>query len=252
MTTPYDYSTLSSGSITATKIVTQSIINVTQDISQGIIDFQKLDINCSNNDTCLDCIKTLSDLKNTEKMCPSCYCTAQNISMNEVISLNFSTLFENSQQNNFVNQVKNSIKEAATYTGTSLSNDSLKDGSDTLQIAQNIINTMQSSTTFQTSIQELKSYQFVDMTGKSTSLINVKLDVAIDFISKVITNNKEVSTVVNSLDNNLVSILNVEEESIVSLIISWVMSILIIFILGTVLLFMVPVIMESFTAYAIS
>ena len=78
--------TYSSGNIDSTKILAQAILNVTQDISQGSIVQQHIDIDCSNKSSCNSCLTTAKQYKLDEGgdysgICRMCYCNLENIDM---------------------------------------------------------------------------------------------------------------------------------------------------------------------------
>lgn len=251
----YDKSMFSSGSSIGTQIVTNSIINVTQDISQGLIDYQKLYVNCSkkNTITCKNCIKTytndLSSLindPNLKDVCPSCFCLMENINMDKIINLNLSTLQSSSQMVNFSNQINNSIKELATLSGSSLSKN--YDPKQFVQVSNKIFAQFKSNT-FQTAINQLKNYQEINIKSPNTNIINVKLKVAINYISNILQQNNELSDSINDLDNQVTQILQLTYTSIFQTLISWVITIIIIIITALIFIFMIPITLQSISAY---
>ena len=90
--------TYSSGNIDSTKILVQAILNVTQDISQGSIVQQHIDIDCSNKSSCNSCLTTAKQYKLDEGgdysgICRMCYCNLENIDMNRMQSKLHSNIY---------------------------------------------------------------------------------------------------------------------------------------------------------------
>lgn len=170
--------------------VTNAFISIVQDISQGVIVSQILDINCDSSDrqiSCNNCISQTNNYYNNTKIdindrnkiikdfcSPVCECNINNINMSMSVSLNLSALQSSDSKTRFIDTVKNNMFISAKKSGTDFYfND---DGDDKIKnINKNIENMYNNliSTSFQSTIQELSTLQLVQLKGSGINSINM-------------------------------------------------------------------------------
>jgi len=234
-------SSFSSGTISSTRIVVQAYLNVTQVITQGSLQNQNINILCPTIDeSCFDCIKLAKENKlisdnDYSELCPFCYCKLKNAKINNIITVNFQAFQNSSAKADFNSQVVNSIVQAATVSGNSLFKaPDPKDGSLTT-INDNIYTNLNTVLDSQI-LQQLKSFQSIDMINPNTNLINIDLDLIVDFLSTTIQSNKSTSSTVNELDSQISQLINQQIEDPFTTVVTWMVTFALI---GVMLLFFI-------------
>jgi hypothetical protein len=248
--------TYSSGNIDGTQIVVQAMLNITQDISQGSIIQQNIKVDCANKNLCNSCLNVANKYKlapngDYSNICRACFCNLENINVNNIIMMNLSAL-QQSSSDDFVKQIKNSLTQQLASTG-SMSNTTIsKSSSESLSsTSSNIYNSI-SEQSFQEAVSGLKSFQIINVKNPNTSLINIELDIAVNYLSKIIQQNKEVSKNVNDLTQQISQITSESSQSILYVIVSFIITLVIIAIAIFVFIFMFNIISEDLIMFASS
>lgn len=248
--------TYSSGNIDGTKIVVQAILNITQDISQGSIVNQNINVDCSDKDLCNSCLSVAKKYKlapngDYSNICRACFCNLENIKVNNIIMLNLSSL-QQSSSDDFVQQIKNSVTQQLAESGaTSSTNISDKMSTNLVKTSKSIYTSM-SETSFQEAVSGIKSFQIVNVINPNTSLINIELDIAINYLSKIIQQNTEMQKNVNTLTQQISQITSESSQSILYVIVSFIITLVIIAISIFVFIFIFNIISEDLMLFASS
>src|SRR3989344_7670385 len=198
-------SSISSGTVSASKTIAEAFLYITQDISQGVQNLQIVGINCQDNttnDLCIGCLRALENAekgsgksqaditKDAQNLCVGpCSCNISNIDLNQIISVDFSALSNVNVSQSFQNAISNSIYNQAYQQQGNLSFDNKED---TLsQISSNILTTIQNGDLSDLQ-QALKNVQVVQLNSPG-ELINVQLNQAIDITSSFFANSSQFS-----------------------------------------------------------
>lgn len=246
--------TTTSGNINSTNMVIQAYLNMTQDITQGIITQQSIDVNCSKNTTsCKDCIETakqynLTDNGDYSSVCPVCFCTLENIKMNNYITIDFSAFTAQNASDKFKTQIRNSLTQHAAQSGTPLFN--TKDGLKALDATSTNMYTALKNTFDNKIIQQLKNFQIINVNNPNTNVINVDMDLTVNFLSKVIQQTKSTSDLLQEYQSNLISLTTQITENTTTMIISWMVTLFIIAIVVVFFIFGIDIVMDVFMLYA--
>ena len=249
--------TYSSGNIDSTKILVQAILNVTQDISQGSIVQQHIDIDCSNKSSCNSCLTTAKQYKLDEGgdysgICRMCYCNLENIDMKNIITINTSS-FQSSTGSDFQQQVQNSVTQALSKAGgLGSTNKTRRNNIDALNTQSTNIHTAMKSTSFQESIDQLKAFQIISVKNTNTSLINIELDIAINYLSKTIQQSTEIASSLNDFNTAISQVVNESSQSLLYIIVSLIITIVIILTAVIAFVFMFQIVSDDLILYVVS
>ena len=242
--------TYSSGQITSSQLIVNAFLNISQDVSQGSIIQQKINVDCSKKDLCNNCISlvkkyNLSNGDNSD-LCRSCFCNLQNINLSNIIVLN-TQAFQNSSGTEFGKQVLNSLVQASTQTGTNIS--SIDKNTKSLQTsAENVYDKLKQSG-FQEAISGLESFQIVSLTNPNTSLINVELNTVINYLTKIIQQSTIISDDLSKMDSSINQILTTNTQSILYVIMGYITTLIIVAASIFVFSFMLNFVMEDLILY---
>lgn len=251
--------TTTSGNIDATKMVVQAYLNVSQDTTQGIVSEQSINVDCTKNTSaCADCINTavqydIGNSTSRENICPACYCTLENVNINNIISLDMSAILNIKSSDDFTTQVSNALTQQATQTGTSLFKaDSSSSTSKSLEKSSvDMLSTLQKIQN-QNGFQGLKAFQVLSLNNPNTSVINVDLDLTIEFISNILQQNKDASQTLDDLQQTVIQLTTEVTQGALATVITWIVTLFIVAVIIAVFIFGIDVVLEVMTLYASS
>ena len=246
--------TVSSGNISSTSLVTQAYLNMSQGITQGVIGRQLINVDCKKNtEACNKCIEVankydLATKGDYSKICNVCFCTLENVNMKNIITIDFNAIMKSSTSTEFEQQVRNSLTQKASSSGavlfgTEATKKSLDETSAKMYGAIKNV-------TFQNSLQELRNFQVLSVNNPNSSVINVDLDLTIDYISKILQENKTTSEILGSFDNNIIQMTTQVIESAMTTLISWMITLMILIIVIVFFVFGINIVMQVFSLYA--
>ena len=246
--------TTTSGNINSTTMVVQAFLNMTQDITQGVISQQSVDIDCTKNTkACNQCIETaklykLADNDDYSAICPACYCDLENVKMNNYITIDFNA-FEKSQTSDaFKTQIQNSLTQQAANSGQTLFNtgDGLKALSDTSETMY----TEMKALSDQNILQQLKDFQVIGINNPNSSVINVDMDLTVNFLSNIIQQTKSTASVLTEYESTIVQLTTQVTENSITVVITWIVTLFVIAIVVAFFIFGISIIMDVFMLYA--
>lgn len=245
--------TTTSGNINSTSLIVQAFLNIVQDTSQGVISQQSIDINCEKNtQACINCIKTAKKYElatdDYSSICPSCFCTLENVKINNYITVNLSSFMDTKSSQAFVTQLSNALTQQALITGSKLfkTDDGLKALN---KNAEDIYKEMKTSS-IQTSLQELKNFQVISINNPNSAAINVDLSVAIDFISKIIQNSENMSSQLENLETTILTLTTKQIQDFSTVLVTWMVTLFLIAIIIVFFIFCINIVMNVLTLYA--
>lgn len=194
-----------------------ALISITQDTSQAYLSEQNIKVNCSSEDKqkgcdlCIDNLlkinKKLNDSqkyssKEMKDLCEDmCQCKVSNVNMEKNVIINMESLQRSDISQIFEQRYKDNILQQIKDNSGSIKDDSYlspnTDSSNT-NIQVNKLLTAIKSESFQSSIQNLKDIQAINVDGPV--LINgLDLHQSIRFISKILETNDMTSSHINDL-----------------------------------------------------
>lgn len=244
-----------SGTINSISVITQAYLNMSQSTTQGFYNQQSVKVECQKNDViCNNCIQlannySLIQNNNYSKACSVCFCTLENINLNSVITLNLSSFISSSGLNSFTQQVLNSITQKATETGTKLFSFTDDQKKSLTENASSIYNIL-TQNTVQNSLQELKQFQILSLKNSNTEAINVDLEIATTFISKLFQNNLQNSSALASIQNTILQMTTSITQSGFATIISVIVTLAVVFVIGLMCIFAFNIILQILELYA--
>lgn len=198
------------------KAVTQAYISVVQDVSQGVLSAQILDIDCSKGDSnsCSDCIKYIEELSNkyssnkikisdSQKFCDSvCKCDISDINMSMAITLNFSAFLQNGAKDKFITEINNNMYLEANQTGNSFFGSTNK-LSNTQKTSESLYTAM-SDNTFQSVIQDLSTIQIAKFKGTGIHFIN--MNQTTNMVSTALLSNDTTNSLISNLSQQMIEL----------------------------------------------
>jgi hypothetical protein len=254
---------ITTSSINASRVVAEAYLSIVQDISQNLFAYQNIDINCqekTKGNLCLGCIsswengyfkKHKMDLKKRAEFIrnackTACECSLNNVNMNQNITINFNAFLENDANDTFKTQIMNSINQNAEANNTGV----FEFGNrlnDTISTINKIYEKMKTDTV-QKSLQTLSVGQNIKIIGPSR-MINVNMNQAIDYVSKILISNKETSSLILDLQINILTlttqVTNAGLQQLIVIIVRIIMLILIIILL----LYSINLFIQLYTLY---
>jgi hypothetical protein len=246
--------TVSSGNISSTSLVTQAYLNITQSITQGVLGHQLINVDCKKNtESCNKCIETakkyaLNADGDYSKICNVCLCTLENVNIKNVITIDVDAFTKTDQSLEFQKQVRNSLTQKSASSGSTLF--TTEDRLNSLNNTSAKMYSAMEDVIFQNSLQELKNFQVLNINNPNSSVINVDIDLTIDFISKLLQQNTSTSSILEEYDTNILQITTQIIESVTTTIISWIVTLFIITIVIIFFVFGINIIMQVFSLYA--
>lgn len=255
MATNYSYS--------ATKVLTDVFIDITQDISQGLAALQILNVDCNSNgagQNCLACIQAWKKLSNDpkipEKACNSvCVCKVENINMDQNIVINLQSWLDYTNKEDFIKKINNSINQNAQSSGQSLypnggKGDSSGDRVTNIANISNKIYDSMKSTTFQEAIQSIKTLQIINLEGGG-SIVNVNLNDFTQYFGQILENNGNTSSLINELDASMIQLSTSVTDAGLARLILWIVRIIVAVIILIVLFYSIGLIFQVYTLYIV-
>lgn len=248
--------TTTSGNINSTSMVVQAFLNITQDITQGVITQQSIDINCNKNTSaCNTCIETAKKYKldsgngDYSTVCPSCFCNLENVKMNNYITIDFQAFQQAGAEDSFKTQIQNALTQQATQSGTTLFNTG-GNGLDALNTTSQKMYASMKTVMDQTILQQLKNFQVIGINNPNSSVINVDMDLTIDFLSKVIQQTESTSSILDDYESNIIQLTTEVTQNSLTVIITWIVTLFIIAIVVAFFIFGINIVMDVFMLYA--
>jgi hypothetical protein len=247
---------MSNTSSSVTKAVTDAYLAITQDISQSLETQQIVILKCdsiSKKIQCQNCTKWWNDNMSlfnpppdsdyVNKMCaPVCNCTANKVDMSQTIVVNFESFLKNSNQQEFINQISNSLSQKASEDNSGIVSSNTKNYT-------NYFNSLYSgmqSTTFQAAVQGLTAMQIVAIEGTG-KLAVVNLSQAIDYISNVLETNEATSSIMTDLQTHIIQDSTQITKAGLEQIIEWIVQIVLFVVILLVLFYSIGLMFEVFT-----
>lgn len=246
-----------SGYMNSISVITQAYLNITQSTTQGFYNQQVVDVDCRKDSVeCNRCIQLANEYglvtnNNYSNACPVCFCTLENINLSSIIKLDLTSFQTTSASISFGQQVINSITQKAGEAGKQLFNFT-DDAKKSLIENANSIYSIISKTSVQQSLEQLNEFQILALRGSNTQAINVNLNVATTFISKVFQSNLQNSSALSSMENTILQISTSTMESGFASIISIIVTLAVIFIIGLTGIFAFNIILQILELYAVS
>jgi hypothetical protein len=246
--------TTSSGNIDVTRMVVQAYLNITQDITQASVTQQAINIDCSKDTTaCAKCLKTAKKYNlgggDYESVCMSCFCKLENVQMSNNIKINMSSFQSMDSSTEFEKQIQNSLTQQSSTNGGSVFNPKSDNKTTLSDTSKKMFKAIQDSE-MQTAIQQLQNFQVLNLNDPNTQLINVRMDLAVDFLSSLFQKTKSTSKILSEYQSHI-------EQSMVSLIqnsltiiITWIVTLFIITILVVFFIFGIDIVLDVLTLYA--
>jgi len=253
---------MSSSNYTATNVITQAFLDITQTTSQSVNTKQLIDINCFSNkssELCLECVKdwkeisqkhpskTMDNEKFIKKMCePVCSCKIEKINMDNVITVNFEAWKSFNSSEAFVTKVLDSINQSAYQEkkGIFATPDRSKNTQETIT---NIYNAMKSQS-FQDSLQTLNSQQILNVKGPS-NIYDIDLNQFTDYFSVILQTNDQTSSLIGDLDKNMVQLTTQVTNAGLSELISWIVRIVIALLILIIFIYAINLIIQIYSLY---
>ena len=152
--------------------------------------------------------------------------------------------FAQQVQNALVNQVGSGngfLFNTKGSNGLTALNDSSKDMHQEIQ-----------NSSIQKSLQDLKNFQIISIKTPNSSLINVDLDLAVNFISNILQQNTATSSILSNINSTIIQLTTQEQTNSLNVIISWIVTLVVVGLMIVVSLFMVNIVMENLSLYASS
>jgi len=235
-------SSIKSYDISASKVVAEAYLYVTQNIAQGVNNNQIVAINCSDNKTntlCVNCIQSVSNLgkegketkeeidKLVQQLCITpCNCDISKVDLSQKVSVDFEAFLQADSKNLFKSSIQNSIYNQAYQQQGNLSFDEKED---TISKIGDELYTNITSSTVQNTLQGLKNLQVIKLNSPG-NIVNVDMNQAIDFISKVFENSTQTSTIISQLETEIINAATqISEAGINQLIIIIILLLMIVF-----------------------
>ena len=216
--------------INTMKVLTQTMISVSQNITQGAQAAQVVNLICNSPEqisTCASCRQGLRDLHYdlafVEKTCDFvCRCQASDIKLDQTISWNFNALISADINAKFVSSFfDNLILEAKLTKDTLFELPSRRTVIE--KSVMEVLNVLR-STTVQTSLQTLKSQQVVRIVGASTTS-GISMTQSVNMVSSVLMTSTEMTEVLNTLQVQMNALL-VQELSGFAALLKWLIPII--------------------------
>lgn len=229
--------------ISVLRAISEAFVTVTQDISQSALSSQIVSLDCSMDaagTSCLKCYDTLRSVNASEekmiKTCNSvCNCSIEDVTMDQLVTINTNTFFESDISQEFITQFKNSIYMQAKQSGKSLFTDT--ELTSLQSSITNIYNELKSRT-FQAKIDDIQSLQVVELKGAG-SIKTVNLNSTIDYVSQAIKTTKTVQTLINDLEKQMLTLSSQITKSTMEAIIELIVSVTFMILLVLIGFFMI-------------
>ena len=247
-------STVINQKINASKVVTEAYLAITQDIAQGVYSNQKIEILCNKpkgREMCNGCILQLKSYGfnpyDIERLCSSlCNCKMENVNLGQIISFNSSIFTKASVKQEFETQILNNIAQQSKQQegGLFIDGDTI---SNTVKTIDKLFTGMNSSS-FQSAVNSMSTIQQVRLSGAGT-IINVDMNIATDYISTILETNKETSSSIQELQNNILQLSTQVASAGLTQLIMWIVRIVTLLFIIIVLLYVVNLVFQIYSLY---
>lgn len=239
---------MSSKQIDVNKVISNTIIAVTQVITQTAQASQLINLNCTTNqDNCNTCIRQWVEkykeagqdplTANIESACSYvCNCSMQDIDLSQKITCNFTALQNSIDENTFFNSFKDNLELTMYQEDNYLPGLGSPANVDAVQKKVNAVFSELKSNTFQSALQALQATQIVSLEGPG-SITSVSMSQMVNVISNSTQSNEQVSTAINELQNALLTMTSAVADAGLTQLIASLLMILAIIIIVIVLIF---------------
>jgi hypothetical protein len=239
-------------------LISDTIVSVTQDISQGLQASQIISVDCSQSDksdVCLDCVQTLSDLQKNQgedvdqtwiqEQCKStCICEVSEADINAHISCNFSALLDKNMEAKFVTAFKNNMYLDAQQKNSSFPG--MASNQEVLDVSISKVFQKLNSETIQTSLQSIQTLQNINLKGPG-EVKAINLSLMVTMVSTVILKSSEMQESLNDLTTIITTKIMQTTQSGFSYLILRMIQILVIVVLGAMFGFIIQLFFQVFT-----
>lgn len=222
------------------KAVSNAYLSIVQDISQSVLTAQILDIDCtSSGDKCNECISDLKSKKNYQtqkpftdieinKLCkPICSCKIEDINMDMLVTLNFSSFLMADVKETFKKNVMNNMYIQAKQSGMNLFMMDSRIESINKQI--DILYESMKSNIFQESVQKLSAIQVLKIKGGGVRSIDMNMTISI--ISTCILSTQVTSEALTKLQLEMISLTEQVTDAAIAALIKTFIQIIVIVLL---------------------
>jgi hypothetical protein len=180
-----------------------------------------------------------------DKLCTTCECKEDNINLNQIISVDFTSLLSSDAQEQFKTALTNSIYNKAYQTETNLS---FGDNDSTItNISNNILDKLQ-STSVQQSLQAIRNIQIVQLNSPG-SVTNVDFQQSINFVSSILETDDQISGILNDLETQIINASEQVTEAGINQVIVDIVLIIMIVIALIIFIFSFNLLIELYTLY---
>jgi hypothetical protein len=203
--------------ININKIVSDTLIAVTQVITQGAEAYQLISVNCTDNQTlCTECVSRWATLYKKEGLDPKamqiqetckyvCNCEVNDVNLSQQIVCDFSAYQDNVSSQEFFDSFMSNLYLESYSNNVSLPGLGLESNMEILQKQVSSIFSKLQQDSVQESLQALKTVQLIDLTGAG-SVTGVNMTQMVTMVSSVLQTNETIIKEINTLESILLSL----------------------------------------------
>jgi len=202
--------------INVVNVVARSIINITQDITQGTLNEQIVSVDCtSGKDVCQQCLGMYIDLYNLDPLTDTsdrmrrikddecafaCQCSVENVNLTQIIKLDFKTNLKASNLENFKKQLWNELYVSAKQSMVGFQPSSAS----TTSVNKSITNlyTKLQTDEMQIALASIKTAQTVSFKGPGL-ITNVSMDMCVDYVAQALLTNDSITSDISDIKNEI-------------------------------------------------
>ena len=202
--------------IDVNQLISNTLIAVTQNITQSTYASQLINVNCTTNQQdCNACIafwvnryKTANQSPDNDKIAENCKyicnCSLTDVDLTQTVKCNFKSFATVVTENNFFNSFKSNLYIQMNQTDSYIPAIDSSSNMDSIQKKVNSIHSALSSDTFQATLQSLQTTQSLSLDGPG-SITAVSMSQMVDVVSNALQSNETVNTAINELRDELIS-----------------------------------------------
>ena len=207
---------MSAQQIDVNEIISNTIISVTQNISQTVSASQVLSVNCTKNQQdCNDCVKWwVNKYKEANrdpidaviaKNCKyACECSVTNLNMSQAITCNFGALVSTVSQNTFFDSFKSNLYIYMHQRDSYIPGLGSPANMEVVQKKVNAVFSELKDDKFQQILQSLETSQIVEIEGPS-SVTKVTMKQMVNIVSNATQGSQSVNAAINDLESTLMT-----------------------------------------------
>lgn len=197
--------TLTSSSIQ--RIIARTVVSVTQMSTQGVKASQVVAIVCNDptiKANCTECLKLAQAGGDGPAVCAKlCECGAADISMDQLVTCNFSVLQHASVKDELAQSLTDNLYLGAAQSGTPLPG--LPDAVTAVNESMQSVAQQLTTDVFQTSLQSVQSQQSVVVSGSTGTTTHVNIASMLDVVEKAVQKTDAVTTAADTLLSTLMT-----------------------------------------------